>query len=264
MTTPGLAVCLDDLRLEVKAALERARELGFNCLDTSATEGPISPGELSRTGQRHLLRHLSDLGLRLGSLRGPVGGAGYIDRATGERRLDTMRGIIGLAAALRVGVVSTALGRPVEGSDESGAARLQDALTILSEAADRAGVVVAVETAGIGASALERLLAEIDCPFLASCCDSGAMLMQGDDPHVVAETLAGRIGLVRARDAVRPSATVAGHEVPQGEGQLEIPVFLAALRESGFRGNIILSRTTGSCPAADLRRARLEFERYLG
>lgn len=263
MTTPELAICLDDLGMSVKAAMERARGLGFVVLDMSATEGPISPGELSRTGQRHLLKHLSDLGLRLGSLRGPVDAAGYADRASGERRLDTMRSIIGLAAGLGVGVASTRLGGPVESGDESGAARMGEALVVLADEADRAGVMLAVETAGIGASALAKLLAEINCPLVTSCCDSGAMLMQGDDPHGVGATLAGRVGLVRARDAVGPSAGAAGYEVAQGEGQLEIPAFLAALREAGFGGSIVLSRTCGSQPAADLGRARLEFEKHL-
>ena len=162
-----------------------------------------------------------------------------------------------------MGVVSTRLGGPAESADESGAARLGEVLVVLAEEADRSGVMLAVETAGIGASALARLLAEINCPLVTSCCDSGAMLMQGDDPHGVGETLAGRVGLVRARDAVGPSGGATGYEVAQGEGQLEIPAFLAALREAGFGGSIVLSRTCGSQPVADLGRARLEFEKHL-
>ena len=264
MIKPKLAVCVDDLRQDVKATLSRARELEFNAVDLAAVRGPVSPGELSRTGQRHLMRHLADLGLRLASLRGPVGGPGYADSVMGERRLDTMRGVIALAAALRVPVVSTTLGTAAGTADDADANRLREALAVLADDADRAGVGVAVETAGVGAAALQGLLADVSCPALGSCCDSGAMIMQGDDPHAVEQTLPGRILLVRARDAVRGAAGSTGCEVAQGDGQLDIPRFLAALMEAGFQRDIVLTRTTGSNPASDLLQARREFEKHLG
>ncbi|MBN2563542.1 MAG: sugar phosphate isomerase/epimerase [Phycisphaerae bacterium] len=263
MTNPQLSVCLDDLCPDVKTAMARARSLGFSIADVSASRGIISPGELSWTGQRHLLRHLSDMGLRLGSLRGPVGGPGYADAVAGERRLDTMRSVIRLAAALEVRVVSTAPGPAADSADVAEAGRLREALTLLADDADRAGVVVAVETAGIGARTLNSLLTAGNCTFLSSCCDSGAMLMQGEDPHEIAEILPGRIQLVRARDAVRGSAEAAGYEVALGDGHLDTPRFLAALAEAGFYGDIVLSRTTGADPAGDLHHARQEFERTM-
>jgi sugar phosphate isomerase/epimerase len=89
------------------------------------------------------------------------------------------------------------------------------------------------------------------------------MLMQGDDPHRLAETLPGRLGLVRARDAVAPSSEGAGHEVPHGDGRLDTARFLSSLAEAGFRGDIVLSRTTGDRRAADLQHARQVFEMHL-
>lgn len=262
MQTLALSVCLDDLRLDVKAAMDRARSLGFRAIDVGASAGPISPGELSRTGRRHLLKHLSDLGLRLGSLRGPVGGPGYADPAAGEGRVERMKRVIDLAAGLGVPTVSTSLGLAAGDADRH-FERLKEAMAALADQADRAGVIVAVETGGIGAAELARLLAEINCPFLASCCDAGAMLMQGEDPHRIAETLPGRIRLVRARDAVASSGGEAGHEVAIGEGSLDPARLLAALNEAAFQGDIILTRSAGTDPAADLARARAVFEQHL-
>src|SRR6185295_11389490 len=110
MIQPQLSVCLDDLKIDIKSAMDRARILGFRAIDVDATAGTLSAGELSQTGRRHLLKHLEDLGLRLGSLRGPTAGAAYWDPAQGEKRLETMKGVIGLAHALGVNVVSTTLG----------------------------------------------------------------------------------------------------------------------------------------------------------
>lgn len=263
MKSAELAVCLDDLRLETKAAMDRARALGFRAIDVSAMSGPISPGELSRTGQRHLIKHLGDLGLRLSSLRGPASGAGYADGLAGDRRLAMMWQVMDLASALRVPIVSTTLGSAGEISVDRRAARFMETLTILADEADRRGVMVSIETAGVSAAELGRWLAQINCPRLAACCDSGTMLMQGEDPQNVAETLPGRVGLVRARDAVAGTPQAAGYEVAQGEGSLDPPRFLASLAEAGFEGDLILSRTTGDRPAADLEKARREFQSLL-
>lgn len=263
MNPPKLGICLSDLRLEIKPALERARSLGFRAVDLSAVSGPISPGELTDTGKRHFGRHVTDLGLRLASLRGPSAGQGYHDPIEGERRLDTMRRVLALASDLRVPVVSTTLGPIGRQPALERTSLLKEALEVIADDADRLGVQVALETAGVTASALNQILMEINCPLLSACCDSGAMLMQGEDPHHVAEALAGRIVHVRARDAVAGAAGAVGHEVAMGEGQLNPAAFLASLTEAGFAGDMILTRSAGQNSAADLVHARKEFEKYL-
>ena len=263
MIQPQLSVCLDDLKIDVKSALDRARILGFRAVDVDATAGPLSAGELSQTGRRHLIKHLADLGLRLGSLRGPTAGAAYWDPAQGEKRLDTMRGVVGLAHALGVSVVSTTLGPMSADPHDEKVHRARNTLHTLAELADRSGVAVAVEPWGLHAPHLGKMIRDIGCPFLTACCDSGAMLMQGDDPHRVAESLGGQIQLVRARDAVSGSRQTLGHEVAQGDGDLDVPRFLASLMESGFKGDMVLSRTAGQHTAADLQRAKEVFEEYL-
>ncbi len=263
LTNPQLAVWLDDLRRDVVTAMNQARTLGFRAIDANAVAGPISPQELSQTGRRHLLKHLDDLGLRMGSLRGPVGGPGYTDARVGEQRLAAMRKIMDLAHTLGVPVVSTRLGA-IQGTGDGGeAVRLREVVATLADHADRTGVCVAVETASLPAAELSRLLAETGCPWMASCCDSGAMLMQGDDPHAVAETLPGRIRLVRARDAVAAASAEGAAEVRLGEGDLNVERFLAALVEAGFRGDIVLTRSTGTNPVADLQHALAVFGKHL-
>jgi len=263
MKKPALSVCLDDLRLGVKQALDRARSLGFRAVDVGATSGPISPSELSHTGRRHLAKHLSDLGLRLGSLRGPVAGPGYGDTRGGEQRLQLLRGVIDLAASMRVPVVSTVVGVSARQATAPETDRLREALASIADQADRAGVVVTLETAGLDSQTLSRLLSEVNCPLLAACCDCGAMLMQGEDPARVADLLPGRIRLVRARDAVAGSSSSPGHEVSHGQGNLEPERFLAALNEAAFEGDIVLTRTTGADPGVDLLIARQAFESCL-
>jgi sugar phosphate isomerase/epimerase len=253
---PALAVCLDDLRLETRAAMDRARRLGFRAIDASAASGPLSPMELTSTGRRHALKHVSDLGLRMASLRGPADGAGFGDSAAAERRLEQLLCIVDLAADLRVTVVSALLGVSRGPDDAAFLSRVSEGLTILADRADRRGVIVAVETAGISVKSLNELLGRIRCPNLAACCDSGAMLMRGEDPHRVGDSLAGGIRLVRVRDAVAGTADSAGHETVMGRGLLDLPRFLAGLEQAGFTGDLVLTRSEGQNPSADLSAAR--------
>ena len=252
MPRSRLAVCLEDLRAEVRPALDLARSLQYEAVDVRATHGPISPAELSQTGRRHLLRHLSDLGLRLSSLRGPTGPGGYADPADAERRLETLFKVIDLAAGLRAPVVSTVLG----GVSPARQSALREALALIADRADRAGVNVALETSGVSAAELGRVLAELNCPWVGSCCDTAAMIIRGEDPHAVGDTLAGRIRLVRLRDAVPGAPEHPGHEVRLGDGRLDPPRLLSALAEAGFEGDMVVSRTTGERPLDDLRHAR--------
>lgn len=258
-----LAVATDDLKLEIKSALERARRMGFRAVDVGASQGPVSPGELSTSGRRHFLRHLSDLGLGLRSLRGPTAGAGYADGAAGERRLETAKSVLALASDLKVPVVSTTLGGFSSKDAEGQSVRLIEALAALADAADQYGVTLAIESAGINANDLAALVKQINCPNLAACCDSGAMLIQGENPHRIADALAGRVRLVRARDAVIGASNAPGHETALGSGQLDPASFIASLIESGYQGPLILTRQSGASPVADLTAAREVFENIL-
>jgi len=257
-----LAVCLDDLKRDVKDAMALARRMGFGAVDIAATSGAVSPFEMTESGKRHLRRHLGDLGLRLASLRGPASGPGYADATGGDRRLETARRVLDLAAGLGVPVVTTALGTVGDGAAGE-RARLGEALRILADAADRRGVILAVETGGVSSADLRTLLGDIDCPHLAACCDSGAMLMHGEDPAQVGALLAGRVRAVRARDAVPGRPGSPGHEVAHGEGQLSVERFLGGLAEAGYGGDLTLTRTAGANPVEEIARAKAAFERVL-
>jgi len=170
-----------------------------------------------------------------------------------------MRKIISLASALRVPVVSTMLGAINDEDDPALAGRTREAIEVLAGDADRQGVTVAIETVGVSTQTLGEWLQAIGCRHLNACCDSGALIMQGENPHRLGDTLAGRVGLVRARDAIAAATDAAGHEVAMGDGALDIPRFLSCLIEAGFEGHIVLSRTTGTNPAVDLLDAKNRF-----
>ena len=263
MHAPTLAVQADDLNPEIKAALQHASALRFHAIAIDATRGPITARQLDRSGQRHFRRYLADLGLRPATLRGPAGGKSYADPILGEQRLEQLRGVIRLAAALGVPVVSTTPGHLAGGEGDAAHARMIEALGAMADDADRNGVHLAVETTGCDAAWLGQAVRQIDCPFLGVCCDSGGLLERGENPHTSSQHFAGRVHLVRGRDAQPGSASIAGAECTVGEGALDVPLFLADLLAAGFGGDIVLAREQGGQKASDLVRAREVFEREL-
>jgi sugar phosphate isomerase/epimerase len=87
--------------------------------------------------------------------------------------------------------------------------------------------------------------------------------MRGDDPHHMLDALGGKLSLARVRDARAGSASESGQEVRLGEGDLDVPGFLAALDEAGLSGDLIISRNDSARPVDELRAAREVIERYL-
>lgn len=258
-----LSISVDDLKMELRPALDVARQIGVHYVEVGAMHGPISPDQLSKSGERHFARHLADIGLNLHCLRGPAGGAGYADRSAGDRRLASLKRVIDLASSLRVPTVTTTVGRIVADADGREMDRLREAMIQMADMADRTGVTVAIDTAGISTADLRSILQSINCPELTACCDSGGMLMRGENPHRVADVLSGRIRIARARDAIAGEAGAPGYETPLGQGQLDPAAFLAALHEAGARGPLILSRTTGEERIHDLALAKRRFEAVL-
>ncbi len=122
---------------------------------------------------------------------------------------------------------------------------------------------MAFETAGGEPGQLAAMLREIGCPQLAACYDPASLMIEGFDPLAGMAPLADRIVAARGRDALSGSAGRAGREVALGEGHLDLPAYLAALDEAGYRDVPFLRRTEAVDPVAELAAAKARLERLL-
>jgi sugar phosphate isomerase/epimerase len=124
-------------------------------------------------------------------------------------------------------------------------------MATLAEAArmaDQAGVTLAFETGQETAETLRQTLDELASPRLRINFDPANMLLYDmGDPIAAVELLAAYIRSVHAKDAIRPSRPGAwGTEVPLGQGEVNIPKFVRALVEAGYRGPICVEREVGN------------------
>jgi sugar phosphate isomerase/epimerase len=76
------------------------------------------------------------------------------------------------------------------------------------------------------------------------------LLYDMGDPIRAVELLGPSIRSVHVKDARRPSAKGEwGAEVPLGQGQVNIPRFIEALRRVGYSGPLCIEREVGDQPA---------------
>src|SRR3954470_14844334 len=122
-----------------------------------------------------------------------------------------------------------------------------DTLGKVSALAMAKGITVGFETGQESADLLRLTLDELKCPNLKVNFDPANMLLYDKgDPLRAVEILGPDIRSVHVKDARRPRvAGQWGEEVPLGEGEVDIPRFLQALKRVGYTGPLVVEREVG-------------------
>src|SRR4051794_5291323 len=131
--------------------------------------------------------------------------------------------------------------------DDPGRPALLDTLARAGQLAAEQGVTLAFETGQETADLLRRTLDDLKAPNLKVNFDPANMLLydMGDPIRAVA-LLGPDIRSVHVKDARRPRVPGQwGEEVPLGEGEVNIPRFLQALRDAGYTGPLVIEREVG-------------------
>jgi len=119
-----------------------------------------------------------------------------------------------------------------------------DTLARAGRMAQDRGVTLAFETGQESADLLRRTLDDLRGPNLKVNFDPANMLLYAmGDPIRAVEVLGPDIRSVHVKDARRPTVPGTwGTETPLGQGEVDIPAFLRALKRVGFAGPLIIER----------------------
>jgi sugar phosphate isomerase/epimerase len=171
---------------------------------------------------------------------------GFGDPATRPERLDRLRWALERTRALGLSDLTLHAGFLPEPGDPS----RKPFLDTLAQAADLAqaqGVTLAFETGQETADLLRRTLDDLCCPNLKVNFDPANMLLYDKgDPIRAVELLGPDIRSVHVKDARRPKTPgVWGEEVPLGQGEVDIPRWLQALKTVGYLGPLCIEREVG-------------------
>ena len=135
----------------------------------------------------------------------------------------------------------------------SAVATFTDRVKYLADVCGESGLQLLLETGQETADDLVRFLGTVK--GVGVNFDPANMLLYGmGDPVAAVAKLAPWIRHVHAKDATpSPQPGVAwGNKVPWGEGRVNAPAFLAALKKAGYAGAIAVERESGTNRMADI------------
>ncbi len=150
-----------------------------------------------------------------------------------------------LARELGLKVITTHVGFVPPAADKAGYARFVQRVREAAQIIADCGCELLLETGQEGARELMRFFSDVGAANLGVNFDPANLISYGvGQPLEALRLLGGRIKQVHLKDAIasdHPGQTW-GREVPFGQGQVNVPAFMAALRDIQYRGPLIFER----------------------
>lgn len=266
-----IGVIVDSFRIDIKEAVKKAKEVGAQGIQVYTTRGPMAPENLSAKQRKEFLDLVTSNGLVISALCGDLG-EGFADRENNPRRIEKSKRIMDLAKDLNTNVVTTHIGVVPEDPNHPRWAVLQEACEELAEYGDEVGAYFAIETGPETSAVLKKFLDSLNSRGVRVNLDPANLVMvTGDDPVEAVYNLKDYIVHTHAKDGImlrkgNPEVIygmieeeiqlgAAFKEVPLGEGSVNFPEYLKALKSIGYNGFLTIEREVGENPEKDIRMA---------
>lgn len=277
-----IGVIVDSFRCGVREGPVKAKQVGAEGVQIYAVSGEMDPDNLNAAARKEWRSYIESLGLEISALVGDLGGHGFQDKTQNPAKIEKSKRILDLAVELGTNVVTTHIGIVPE--DENGEVyeTMLAACRELSEYATSLNAYFAIETGPETAERLKRFLDKLGSKGVSVNFDPANMVMvTGDDPVRGVYTLKDYIVHTHAKDGIRlrevdprevygalgyepldhakiaeeAEQGAAFREVPLGEGAVDWPNYLRALKEIGYTGYLTIEREVGADPEADIAKA---------
>ena len=251
--------------LPLKEALNTAAQTGVAGVQLYSISHQERLLDYSGKERFQVVRQCKDLGLKIFSICGEVGGFGFREKGRNPERIARTIRNIDLALELGSHIVTGHIG-VVQTRSDSPFRRLQmEALRRIGEYAHRNHAFFAIETGPEPGAVLRDFLLELDAPGIAVNLDPGNMVMiTGENPAETVAVLAPWIVHTHVKDGRRyracdPETVYAAFatggieqliaesgalfaETNIGDGDVNWPEYVKALQESGFDGPLVIER----------------------
>lgn len=271
-----IGVMVESFKLGLKQGIKKAHEIGVDGIQIFATAADTDPDNLSSSGRRGLKNFIHSHNLVLSALCGDLGGGGFEIANENNWKVDKTKKIMGLARDLGTDVVTTHVGVIPSNQGEESYKNIREAMTALGRYGETAGVYLAIETGPETSGELRKFLEDLKNDYIKVNFDPANLVMvTGDRVVDGVKNLAEYIVHTHAKDGVRikpiAPSVVYGYfaeggigdlrlsdyflEKPLGEGDVDFPHYLKALRDTGYNGFLAIEREAGENPLEDILRA---------
>lgn len=182
---------------------------------------------------------------------------GFYDPAYDAERFQHLVDLAELTRELDVHLLTTHVGHIPRDKNDAMHQHMVDITRRITDMLGERNIVLGAEVGGLeSAATLLEFIHEVGRPNLKVNFDpANALRASGSDPVAELDILKSVVVGVHLKDALRlqPSG-VWGEEVALGKGEVDIPRFVAKLKDIGFGGPLIIERESGSDPLGDIQR----------
>ena len=186
---------------------------------------------------------------------------GLVPPGTRTERIARTKAVSDVARALAIDSVACHIGFVPHTSGEAVYEQIRDVARDLCDYCGANGQCFTLETGQEPAKVLLQFIADVDRPNLKINFDPANMILYGTgDPIEALDVLAKHVISVHCKDGDWPPLDhpeALGQERPLGEGSVDVPGFIAKLKEIGYKGVLSIERegVGGQERAADIRKA---------
>ena len=259
-----------------REGIEIAAFLGLSGVQIYATKGDFSPATLSEEQKAEYKTLLCEKGMVVSALCADMGGFGFERAEDNPERIEKTKRIIDLAVEFGAKAVTTHIGVIPEDKSDPTYKVMLDALTDIGLYAKSVGVTMAIETGPEKATTLLAFLEDTKGGVGVNLDPANFTMVTNQDAVEAVYILRDYIVHTHLKDGIlldpnqKPAevyhafaiggvdalnACKGYKEVPLGEGQVDFPRYIAALKEIGYDGFLTIERECGDDPAADIARA---------
>ncbi|MEN6356928.1 MAG: sugar phosphate isomerase/epimerase family protein [Armatimonadota bacterium] len=244
---------LSSFGLGLKDSLAKCKELGLDGVQLSDVRGELCIEELTESSAAEYRKLVESYGLQISSVCGDLGGHEFTDESDVEQRITRTKHIMDITRALGCTIVQTHIGKIPDDPGSSEWRVMRYALDILGEYGDKIGVCLATETGPEEPALMKQFLDTIKHNSIKVNYDPANLVMSGFDQIGGVGILADYIVHTHAKDGIIKNGSPL--EVPLGEGSVNFPVYLKALKDIGYDGFFVIEREVGENPVDDIAMA---------